>query len=117
MGPRWKTSATSGPVRRNVLWQARQVPESADRHFFSLANFTLAGTSDDMAPSMSTAQISSAQLDGDFAIKPDNTPKLDTSQWPLLLKNYDKLLVRSGHFTPIPAGCVPLKRDITSYIK
>lgn len=70
-----------------------------------------------MAPSMSKAQISSAQLDGDFAIKPENTPKLDTSQWPLLLKNYDKLLVRSGHFTPIPAGCVPLKRDITSYIK
>jgi len=22
--------------------------------------------------------------------------------WPLLLKNYDKLLVRSSHFTPIP---------------
>lgn len=26
----------------------------------------------------------------------------DTTQWPLLLKNYDKLLVRSSHFTPIP---------------
>ncbi|KAF9044849.1 putative rRNA pseudouridine synthase [Hymenopellis radicata] len=70
-----------------------------------------------MAPAMTKQQISSAQLDGDFALKPENTPKLDTSEWPLLLKNYDKLLVRSGHFTPIPAGCVPLKRDITSYIK
>ncbi|KAI8255295.1 H/ACA ribonucleoprotein complex subunit cbf5 [Colletotrichum sp. SAR 10_98] len=25
-------------------------------------------------------------------------------------------LVRTGHFTPIPAGCSPLKRDIKSYI-
>lgn len=44
-------------------------------------------------------------------------PKLDTSNWPLLLKNYDKLLVRSGHYTPIPAGASPLKRDLASYIK
>ncbi|KAK0506082.1 putative rRNA pseudouridine synthase [Armillaria luteobubalina] len=70
-----------------------------------------------MSPSLTREQVSSAQVDGHFSIKPENTPKLDTSQWPLLLKNYDKLLVRSGHFTPIPAGCVPLKRDITSYIK
>jgi H/ACA ribonucleoprotein complex subunit 4 len=59
----------------------------------------------------------------------------------LLLKNYDKLLVRSesrrfsretspflvtrayprpppgAHFTPIPAGSSPLKRDLKSYIK
>ena len=25
------------------------------------------------------------------------TPKLDTSGWPLLLKNYDKLNVRTAH--------------------
>lgn len=41
----------------------------------------------------------------------------DTSQWPLLLKNYDKLLVRSSHFTPIPTGVSPLKRDLQSYVK
>lgn len=29
----------------------------------------------------------------------------------------DKLLVRSSHFTPIPNGCSPLKRDLSSYIK
>lgn len=62
--------------------------------------------------------MSSAQIEGDYSIKPQqSTPVLDTSQWPLLLKNYDKLLVRSGHFTPIPSGSNPLKRDITSYIK
>ena len=31
-------------------------------------------------------------------IKSENkTPELDTSEWPLLLKNYDKLNVRSYH--------------------
>ena len=71
-----------------------------------------------MAPSLTREQVASAQLTGDYAIKSaDSTPKLDTSEWPLLLKNYDKLLIRSSHFTPIPSGCSPLKRDITSYIK
>ncbi|KAF5390216.1 hypothetical protein D9757_002805 [Collybiopsis confluens] len=71
-----------------------------------------------MAPALTREQISSAQVEGDYAIKPESSaPKLDTSEWPLLLKNYDKLLVRSSHFTPIPSGCSPLKRDITSYVK
>ncbi|KAI9826897.1 MAG: centromere/microtubule-binding protein cbf5 [Thelocarpon impressellum] len=53
----------------------------------------------------------------DYSIKPEKvTPAVDTSDWPLLLKNYDKLLVRTGHFTPIPNGCTPLKRDLKSYI-
>jgi len=33
----------------------------------------------------------------DFAIQPEKiTPTLDASKWPLLLKNYDKLMVRPG---------------------
>lgn len=53
----------------------------------------------------------------DPAIKPQAvTPKLDTSDWPLLLRNYTNLLIRTGHFTPIPVGCPPYKRDLTSYI-
>ncbi|CAL5874111.1 uncharacterized protein PFLUO_LOCUS8398 [Penicillium psychrofluorescens] len=53
----------------------------------------------------------------DYAIKPEAlTPSIPTSEWPLLLKNYDQLLVRTGHFTPIPAGSSPLKRDLKSYI-
>ncbi|KIJ68312.1 hypothetical protein HYDPIDRAFT_82659 [Hydnomerulius pinastri MD-312] len=68
--------------------------------------------------SLTRDQVATAQLQGDYAIKSEaSQPKLDTSQWPLLLKNYDKLLVRSSHFTPIPSGSSPLKRDITSYIK
>ncbi|KFY10476.1 hypothetical protein V492_04996 [Pseudogymnoascus sp. VKM F-4246] len=55
--------------------------------------------------------------DVDYSIKPEAVvPAVDTSTWPLLLKNYDKLLVRTGHFTPIPNGCTPLKRDLKSYV-
>ena len=69
-------------------------------------------------PTLSREQVTSAQLDGDYAIKSESVvPKLPTSEWPLLLKNYDKLLVRCSHFTPIPEGCSPLKRDITTYVK
>lgn len=53
----------------------------------------------------------------DYQIKPESAgASQDTSSWPLLLKNFDKLLIRSGHYTPIPQGCSPLKRDIKSYI-
>ncbi|KAI1171940.1 pseudouridine synthase [Nemania sp. FL0916] len=55
--------------------------------------------------------------EADFSIKPTAvTPAVDTSNWPLLLKNYDKLLVRTGHFTPIPNGSAPLSRDLKNYI-
>ena len=30
--------------------------------------------------------------------------------------NESPVLVRTGHFTPIPAGCTPLRRDLKSYI-
>ena len=49
-------------------------------------------------------------------IKPENIKSVDTSHWPLLLKNYTQLRVRTGHFTPIPVGCTPYKRDLKSYV-
>jgi len=56
--------------------------------------------------------------DDDYSIKPQSTtPKMDTSKWPLLLKNYDKLNIRTGHYTPIPNGCSPLKRPIGEYVR
>jgi len=33
------------------------------------------------------------------------------------LQNYDKLLVRTGHYTPIPTGHSPLKRPIDDYVR
>jgi len=54
----------------------------------------------------------------EHVIKPQSyTPKLDTSEWPLLLKNYDKLNVRTGHYTPIPCGNSPLQRPLAEYIR
>ncbi|CAE6076516.1 unnamed protein product [Arabidopsis arenosa] len=55
---------------------------------------------------------------GDYMIKPQSfTPAIDTSKWPILLKNYDLLNVRTGHYTPISAGYSPLKRPLQEYIR
>jgi len=55
--------------------------------------------------------------DEDYMIKPTNiVPKLDTSKWPLLLKNYDRLNVRTGHYTPLECGSAPLKRSLKDYM-
>ncbi|KAJ1679166.1 centromere/microtubule-binding protein cbf5 [Spiromyces aspiralis] len=62
--------------------------------------------------------VGDAQHSQNFAIKPDsNAPTIDTSKWPLLLKNYDKLHVRTGHYTPIPVGSTPLKRNLHDYVR
>jgi len=54
----------------------------------------------------------------EMRIEPSSeTPPLDTSEWPLLLKNFDKLNIRTAHYTPIPHGCNPSKRDIEEYVK
>ena len=45
------------------------------------------------------------------------TPPLDTSKWPLLLKNYDQMNVRTAHFTPVTNGHSPLKRPLAQLIK
>ncbi|ETW05460.1 tRNA pseudouridine(55) synthase [Aphanomyces invadans] len=45
------------------------------------------------------------------------TPVLDTSKWPLLLKNYSSLNIRTGHYTPIPSGSTPLKRNLNDYVR
>merc|ERR1711998_326890 len=41
----------------------------------------------------------------------------DTSKWPILLKNFDKLHIREGHYSPIPSGHSPLHRPIREYVK
>ena len=45
-----------------------------------------------------------------------HTPKLDTSNWPLLLKNYSDLHIRTSHYTPIPCGSSPLARNLKDHI-
>lgn len=64
------------------------------------------------------ADTAIVQRKGEFTIQPQSTtPALDTSKWPLLLKNYDKMNVRTGHYTPIPSGFTPLKRPLADYIR
>jgi H/ACA ribonucleoprotein complex subunit 4 len=49
----------------------------------------------------------------EYTIQPEKgAPKLNTADWPLLLKNYDKLNVKTNHFTPLPCGHSPMKRPI-----
>ena len=66
---------------------------------------------------MAEVAVTKQEEEKDYTIKPENIgPVVNTSDWPLLLKNYNKLLVRTGHFTPIPVGCTPLKRELKQYI-
>ncbi|WVY95204.1 hypothetical protein V8G54_034292 [Vigna mungo] len=68
--------------------------------------------------SSSKKEEEQAAKDEGFMIKPQSfTPPIDTSQWPILLKNYDRLNVRTGHYTPIPSGHSPLKRPLPEYLK
>lgn len=58
------------------------------------------------------------QSSGNTQVQPsDKLAKLDTAQWPLLMKNVDKLNVRTNHYTPLPFGSSPLCRDIREYMK
>lgn len=52
-----------------------------------------------------------------FIAPQKTTPPLDTARWPLLLKHYDRLNVRTGHYTPIPAGHTPLRRPLQEYLR
>ncbi|CAE1224641.1 DKC1 [Acanthosepion pharaonis] len=66
---------------------------------------------------MSESNIADIQHSSSFSVAPsDHGEKLDASDWPLLLKDVDRLNIRTNHFTPIPCGCSPLQRPITEYV-
>lgn len=44
-------------------------------------------------------------------------PKLECKDWPLLFKNFDKMLCRTKHFTPLNCGSTPLHRTLSEYVK
>lgn len=53
-----------------------------------------------------------------YAITPSSEkPALDSSTWPLLLKDYESMNVRTNHFTPLPVGSSPLNRKIHDYVR
>lgn len=54
----------------------------------------------------------------DFLVKPQSfTPSLDISEWPILLKNYDRLNVRTEHYTLLPSNFSSLKCSLAEYIR
>ena len=56
---------------------------------------------DKKAEPVADGGLGAQQASTDFLIKPQAAvPALDTSKWPLLLKNYDKLCVRTGERVP-----------------
>ena len=70
---------------------------------------------DIIAENDSVGEIQVAQ---DFNIAPSkDVTSLNASDWPLLLKNFDKLNIRTSHYTPIPNGYTPLKRPINDYVR
>jgi len=69
-----------------------------------------------MAVEMKKSKKATVDESSKLMIKPEESKPIDTSKWPLLLKNYGNLLVRTGHYTPLPFGCSPLSRKLEEYL-
>lgn len=51
-------------------------------------------------------------------LQPGDTKTTKSSKdFPLLLKNYENLMVRSSHYTPLPNGSTPLGRTLKEYMR
>ncbi|XP_076674771.1 dyskerin pseudouridine synthase 1 Nop60B [Andrena cerasifolii] len=51
-------------------------------------------------------------------VEPSDEPvKLEYKDWPLLFKNFNKMLTRTKHFTPLTSGSTPLHRTLSEYVK
>lgn len=53
---------------------------------------------------------------GHAAIPSKTSDSTDTSSWPLLLRNFSQLSVKSSHYTPLEAGHNPEKRPLAAYL-
>lgn len=64
-------------------------------------------------------EVGAVQANCEFKMEPGSGAgaKLDTSLWPLLLKRFDRLNVRTAHYTPLPFGASPLRRPIADYVR
>uniref|UniRef100_A0A0K0EZE4 Putative H/ACA ribonucleoprotein complex subunit 4 n=1 Tax=Strongyloides venezuelensis TaxID=75913 RepID=A0A0K0EZE4_STRVS len=57
------------------------------------------------------------EVKGEYILPSSTEPgKMNSEDWPLLLKNFDKMNVRTNHYTPLPDGCSPLQRDLKNYV-
>jgi len=51
-----------------------------------------------------------------IAIPSKTNEVTDTSKWPLLLKNFSELNIKSSHYTPLDKGFNPEKRPLQEYL-
>ncbi|RNA42691.1 H ACA ribonucleo complex subunit 4 [Brachionus plicatilis] len=66
----------------------------------------------------SDQKIAKQQLEKNHVLESSNKKgTLNAQDWPLLLKNFDKLNIRTNHYTPLPNGWSPLNRPIDEYVK
>uniref|UniRef100_A0A0N4ZUK9 Putative H/ACA ribonucleoprotein complex subunit 4 n=1 Tax=Parastrongyloides trichosuri TaxID=131310 RepID=A0A0N4ZUK9_PARTI len=57
------------------------------------------------------------EIKEELHIPSSNEPgHVNSADWPLLLKNFDKMNVRTNHYTPLSEGCSPLQRDLKNYV-
>lgn len=64
------------------------------------------------------AEMEDEKAKDQYIVQPEEgKPKMQSKDWPLLLKNYEKMNVLSTHYTPIPAGSTPLNRPLKEYLK
>lgn len=65
-----------------------------------------------------TKNLGEIQAVTPFQVHPTDTEvPLESSKWPLLLKNFHLLNVRTTHYTPLTNGCSPLQRNIHDYVR
>lgn len=69
------------------------------------------------ASRVASSDVKTIHLTGPVICPEKSSAPIDTSKWPLLLKNYDKMNIRTGHYTPLPHGCSPLNRPIAEYMQ
>uniref|UniRef100_T1J4T7 Dyskerin n=1 Tax=Strigamia maritima TaxID=126957 RepID=T1J4T7_STRMM len=79
---------------------------------------------EDYSQSSSKKRKSKSKNTGDvqhettFQVTPsEKAGSLNCSDWPILLKNFDRLNILTNHYTPLPFGCSPLKREISEHVK
>jgi len=68
---------------------------------------------------MGRKKLGAIQFNEDFRIPNDGEEGNDVlppEDWPLLLKNYHKMNVRSSHFTPLDGGWSPLRRPLKQHL-
>lgn len=59
---------------------------------------------------------SKKEASGHTAVPSKTAESTDTSNWPLLLRNFSQLSIKSSHYTPLESGHNPEKRPLRDYM-